>query len=313
MANRKPVLGHLAAFITISIWASTFISIKILLKSFSPVEIMVFRLVIAWLVLLIARPRLFRLSERKQEWLFMLAGLSGVTLYSIFQNIALTYTYAANASVLISIAPFFIAIFSFLVLKEEKPGLRFFIGFVFAILGIFLISFNGRIVLKLNPLGDMLCILAAVAWGVYSVTMRKISGLGYDTLLVTRRVFFYGTLFILPFLGLFDFRLGLDRFASLPNLLNILFLGVIASAFALASWNFALGVLGSVRASVYIYGVPVLTLLAAWLLLSERITWMAGLGVGLILLGLLISEGKLKLKSADKGGRLVEGKISDHL
>ena len=131
MMNRKPALGHLAAFTTISIWASTFISIKILLKAFSPVEIMVFRLVIAWLVLLIAKPRLFRLNKRNEEWLFMLAGLSGVTLYSIFQNIALTYTYAANASVLISIAPFFIAIFSFFALKEEKPGLRFFRWFCF--------------------------------------------------------------------------------------------------------------------------------------------------------------------------------------
>ena len=160
-------------------------------------------------------------------------------------------------------------------------------------LGIFLISFNGRIVLKLNPLGDVLCILAAVAWGVYSVTIRKISELGYDTLLVTRRVFFYGILFVLPFLGLFDFRLGLERFSSLSSLLHMLFLGVIASAFALASWNFAVEVLGSVRTAVYIYGVPVLTMLAAWLLLAERITWMALLGVGLILLGLLISEGKL--------------------
>jgi len=130
------------------------------------------------------------------------------------------------------------------------------------------------------------------------VTIRKISGLGYDTLLVTRRVFFYGILFILPFLGLFDFRLGLERFSSLSSLLHMLFLGVIASAFALASWNFAVEVLGSVRTAVYIYGVPVLTMLAAWLLLAERITWMALLGVGLILLGLLISEGKLSLGSS---------------
>lgn len=297
MMNRKPALGHLAAFATIFIWATTFISIKVLLIEFSPVEIMVFRLVIAYVVLLIAKPRFFRAKSFKDELLFMLAGLSGVTLYSIFQNIALQYTYAANASVLISIAPFFIAIFSFFFLKDEKPGPGFFLGFAFAILGIFLISFNGRIILKLNPLGDVLCILAAVAWGVYSVALRKIGGLGYDTLLVTRRIFFYGTLFILPFLGHFDFRLDLVRFSSLSNLLNMLFLGVIASAFALSSWNFAVEALGAVRTAVYIYGVPVLTMLAAWLLLGERITWMAGLGVGLILLGLLISEGKAKLLS----------------
>lgn len=281
----------MAAIFTITTWASTFISIKVLLGVFSPVEIMVFRLVIAWLVLLAVRPRWLKTHNLKEEGLLMLAGLSGVTLYSIFQNIALQYTLAANASVLISISPFFIAVFSYWFLKDEKPGLRFFAGFLFAMIGIFLISFNGRIELRLNPLGDVLAVLAAVAWGVYSVAMRRISRLGYDNLLVTRRVFFYGVVFVLPLLGLFDFQPGLERFASLDNLLNMLFLGVAASALCLASWNYAVGVLGPVKTGVYIYVIPVITMAAAWLLLGERITWMAGAGVGLILLGLLISEG----------------------
>ncbi len=307
MVNRTPTLGHLAAFLTIFIWATTFVSIKVLLVDFSPVEIMVFRLVIAYVVLLIAKPRFFKSHSLKEELLFMLAGLSGVTLYSIFQNMALTYTFAANASVLISISPFFIAIFAFFFLKDEKQGLEFFISFAIAILGIFLISFNGRIELKLNPLGDLLSILAAVVWGVYSVTMKQISKFGYNNLLVTRRVFLYGTIIILPFLGLFKFQLGLERFASLPNLLNMVFLGTAASAFCLASWNYAVGILGSVKTGIYIYIIPIITMLAAWLLLDERITWMALLGVGLILLGLLISEGKVKLRPMDKGRRLMDG------
>ena len=301
MQARKPALGHLAAFLTIFIWATTFISIKVLLEDFSAVEILVFRLLIAILVLVIAKPRLLKSHSLQHELLLMLAGLSGVTLYSIFQNLALTYTYAANASVLISISPFFIAIFAFFLLKDERPGLRFFIGFGFAILGIFLISFNGRAELKLNPLGDLLSILAAVSWAVYSIALKKISRLGYDNILVTRRIFLYGLAFVLPFLGIFDFRLDLIRFTDLSALLNMLFLGVIASAFALVSWNYAVGRLGSVKTGVYIYVIPIITMLAGWLLLAERITWMAGLGVGLILLGLLISEGRLRPGALVKG------------
>ncbi len=297
MQTNRSLIGHLAAIFTITTWATTFISIKVLLGVFSPVEIMVFRLVIGWLALLIARPRWLKTRNLKEEGLMMLAGLSGVTLYSIFQNIALKYTLAANASVLISISPFFMAVLSFWFLKDEKPGPRFFLGFVFAIIGIFLINFNGRIELKLNPLGDLLALLAAVTWAIYSVVMRKISGLGYDNVLITRRVFFYGVLFVLPFLGFFDFRLGMERFASLPTLLNMLFLGVVASALCLASWNFAVGALGSIKTGIYIYLVPIITMLAAWLLLGEGISWMAGAGVGLILLGLLVSEGRLRLKA----------------
>lgn len=297
MQSNRSLIGHLAAFITITVWATTFISIKVLLTDFSPIEIMVIRLVIAWLTLLILRPRFFKSAGLREELLFMAAGLCGVTLYFVFQNIALTYTQAANASVLISVAPFFIALLSAVFLKDEKLGVHFFLGFVFAILGIGLISFNGQVELKLNPIGDVLCILAALAWGFYSVAMKKISLRGYNNLLVTRRVFFYGTLFILPFLGLFDFRLGLERLASLPNLLNMLFLGVAASALCFGSWNFAVARLGPVRTGVYIYIIPIITMLVSFLVLKERITGTALPGVGLILLGLLISEGRLRSKA----------------
>ena len=64
-----------------------------------------------------------------------------------------------------------------------------------------------------------------------------------------------------------------------------------------ASWNFAVGALGSIKTGIYIYLVPIITMLAAWLILGEGISWMAGAGVGLILLGLLVSEGRLGLKA----------------
>ena len=165
--KNKTLTGHLAAFITILIWGTTFISTKVLLRSFSPIEILFIRFVIGYLALWCACPKSFKPADRKQEGYFVLAGLLGVTLYYLFENIALTYTLASNVGVIISIAPFFTVIFTCVFLREGRPGARFFCGFLIAMAGIFLISFDSGQTLKLNPMGDILAVIAAVLRAIF--------------------------------------------------------------------------------------------------------------------------------------------------
>ena len=290
--ENKASRGHLAALLTILIWGTTFISTKVLLVDFQPVEILFFRFVLGLLALLIVCPRRLTGTTLRQEIVFGTAGLCGVCLYYLMENIALTYTMASNVGVIISAAPFFTAILSHLLLKkEEKLGAAFFVGFLIAMAGIALISFNGS-ALQLNPTGDLLALLAAFLWACSSILTRRISGYGYNTILTTRRIFFYGILFMVPALFLFDFRLELDRFANPVYLLNILFLGLGASALCFVTWNFAVRLLGAVKTSVYIYLVPVITVAASVVILREPFTWMTGAGTVLTLAGLLLSEGK---------------------
>lgn len=294
--------GHLSALLTIIIWGTTFISTKILLVDFQPVEILFFRFVMGLIVLLAVYPHRMKGTTRRQEITFVAAGLCGICLYYLLENIALTYTMASNVGVIISVAPFFTAILSHLFLKrEEKLRINFFIGFVVAMAGIALISFNGT-ALQLNPVGDLLALLAAFLWACYSILTRKISGFGYHTILTTRRVFFYGVLFMIPALFLFDFQLDLSRFANPTYLLNILFLGLGASALCFVTWNFAVKLLGAVKTSIYIYLVPVITIAASVLILHEPFTWMTGAGTVLTLAGLLLSESKLFKKEENQNG-----------
>ena len=224
MAN-STAKGHFAALITILIWGTTFISTKVLLADFQPIEILFFRFLMGLLALLIVYPHRLKETTIKQESAFVAAGLCGVCLYYLLENIALTYTMVSNVGMIISVAPFFTAILSHLFLKhDEKLRANFFIGFIAAMLGIGLISFNGAS-LQLNPIGDLLALLAAFLWACYSILTRKISSFGYNTILTTQRVFFYGILFMIPALFLFDFKLDLSRFANMTYLLNIMFLG----------------------------------------------------------------------------------------
>ncbi|MDT3424866.1 drug/metabolite transporter (DMT)-like permease [Paenibacillus forsythiae] len=293
MDQRKDTAGHLLAFVTILIWGTTFISTKILLVDFAPVEILFFRFLIGYFVLLLLYARPIRTKTFKEELLFMSAGLCGVTLYFLVENAALLYTLASHAGVIVSIAPFFTAVLAHFFLEEEKLTVQFMLGFSLALTGIVIIGLNGSLLLQLNPAGDLLAFLAPAVWAIYSVLMRKISGLNHHTIGSTRKVFFYGLLFMLPVLLLHKFNPGMARFHNPSNLANLLYLGLGASALCFVTWNRAVGILGAVKTSVYIYIVPVITVAASALLLHEQITWATLAGTFLTLTGSYISERKL--------------------
>lgn len=282
----KKATGHLAALVTILIWGTTFISTKVLLVDFEPIEILFFRFILGFLALLIVYPHRMKGTTKRQEAVFAAAGLCGVCLYYLLENIALTYTMASNVGVIISIAPFFTAMLTHLFIKEEKLRANFFIGFVVAMVGICLISFNG-VKMQLNPIGDLLAAAAAVVWACYSVLTRKISVLGYHTIQTTRRVFAYGIVFMIPAPFLFDCRIGAERFTNPVCLGNLIFLGLGASALCFVTWNMAVKVLGTVKTSIYIYLIPVIT---SALILKEKVTVMSGIGTVLALIGLFLSE-----------------------
>lgn len=295
MDKRQVTTGHLLTFITILIWGTTFISTKILLIDFSPVEILFFRFLMGYFVLFLISSRPIRTQSFSEELLFILAGLCGVTLYFLIENIALVYTLASHVGVIVSIAPFFTAVLAHFFLEEEKLNTQFITGFLIALTGIVLIGLNGSFLLQLNPIGDLLAFLAPVVWAIYSVLMRKISELKFPIIGATRRVFFYGLLGMLPTLFLFEFHLDFKRLGEVANATNLLYLGLGASALCFVTWNRAVGILGAVKTSVYIYLVPVITLAASFLILHEKITWATLTGAFLTLIGSYISERKVKM------------------
>lgn len=286
----KKSTGHLAAIFTILIWGTTFISTKVLLVDFQPVEILFFRFVIGFVALLAVDLRRLREVSRRQEMTFMAAGLCGICLYYLLENIALTYTMASNVGVMISVAPFFTAILSRIFIKsEEKLRVKFLVGFLVAMIGIALISFNGS-KLSFNPMGDLLAIAAAFVWACYSILTRKISSFGYPVILTTRRTFFYGILFMIPVLFFWDFQIGISRFTNVTYVVNIFYLGLGASAVCFATWNVAVKILGAVKTSIYIYLVPVITTVTSAIILKEPVTWISAVGTALTVVGLFLSE-----------------------
>ena len=288
--------GHLIALMTVFVWGITYVATKVLLTEFKPIEILFFRFTLGYATLWLLSPRFFAWQGIKQELMFLGAGFCGVTCYFLCENIALTYTTASNVGVITTLAPVFTAILAIFFLKTEKPAKSFYIGCLFSMIGIVLITLNGKFVLSVNPLGDLLAVFACLFWACYSILTKRSSNYGYNIILLTRRFFFYGLIFMLPALYLFDFEWNFSRFNQPVNLLNILFLGVGASAICFASWNYAVKLVGAVKISIYIYLVPILTIINAVLILDEPFTWIAAIGTLFTLGGVLLSEGKIKLK-----------------
>ena len=285
------LLGHSAALFTVFVWGVTFISTKILLEDFHAAEILFLRFAMAFAALYLSAPGRLPGMTPKRRLVLAAAGLSGICLYYLLENIALGYTLASNISVILCAAPMFTALVARFVLRgEEKLGLFFYVGFFVAMSGICLISFSGVSEMRLDPLGDILAIAAALVWAFYACLTRIMGRWGCNIIQVTRCTFGWGLVFMLPCLLLFDLHWDAGRFLKPENVFNLLFLGLCASAMCFTTWNIAVRALGTVRTSLYIYLVPAITVAAAALVLGERLTVMSASGAVLTLAGLFLSQ-----------------------
>ena len=199
-------------------------------------------------------------------------------------NTALEITLATNVSFIVCTAPLLTTILSLWVYKKEKATRGLMAGSLLALVGVALVVYNGSFVLKISPLGDFLTLLAAFSWAFYSLIMRKMSNC-YGITFITRKIFFYGVLTILPAFLIHPWNFDIARLLEPAILFNLLFLGVLASLICFVVWNVVLKQLGTIRASNYIYLNPLFTLVGSAFLLGEQLTIVALMGAILILGG----------------------------
>ena len=282
--------GHGVALFTIIVWGVTFVCTKVLLADFAAVEILFLRFAMAFCVLYAASPGRLPGMTPRRHLAAASAGLTGICLYYLLENIALGHTMASNVAVILTATPLFTALVARFVFRSgERLGARFYLGFLVAMTGICLISFNGSR-LSLNPVGDMLAVTAGLVWAFYACLTSMMGRWGNSPIQITRVTFGWGLLFMLPFMAYFGFSPDTARLLKPVNLGNLLFLGLVASALCFTTWNMAVRSLGTVRASLYIYLVPVVTVAVSVAVLDEPLTFLSALGTALTLAGLFLSQ-----------------------
>ena len=285
MHTMKNYIYHLIAILTVGIWGLTFISTKVLIEhGLSPQEIFLLRFLMAYLGIWFISPRKLFADNWKDELWLLWGGVTGGSFYFFTENTALEITLATNVAFIVCTAPLLTTILFLLIYKKEKATAGLVGGSLLALVGVALVVYNGHFILKISPLGDFLTLLAAFSWAFYSLIMKKMSG-RYRTTFITRKIFFYGILTILPAFILHPWQFSLSGLWQPAVWMNLLFLGVLASLVCFVVWNIILKQLGTVRASNYIYLNPLFTLIGSTVLLDEQFTVMSLMGAMLILGG----------------------------
>lgn len=275
----------LLAFLVVAIWGETFVSSKVLLmEGLMPADIFFYRFTVAYLGLIVLSHRRLWARSWRHEMLLAISGVAGGSLYFLMENMALRYSTASNVAILVGTTPLVTALLLALCYKDERMNGRQVVGSLIAFLGLILVVLNGQFILHLNPLGDALALGASATWGVYSLCMKPLTG-HYDTPFITRKVFGYGLLTILPWFFLVEpLRLDPQLLSHTTVWANLLYLSLVASLGCFLTWNWVLPRLGVVKATNVVYSQCAFTMLISVLILGERITWMAILGT-LILIG----------------------------
>ena len=281
---------HLIVLLIVVVWGATFVSTKVLLfYGLSPGDIFVYRFLLAYAGIWFFGRKQLLANNLRDEFLFMLLGVLGGSLYFIAENTALKITQASNVSLLVCTAPIFTTIFSRLLLKNERLNRYLWQGSLLALAGVALVAFNGRYLLQINPLGDILSLVAALSWALYTILLKRLEN-RYSTLFITRKVFFYGILTILPVFLRTPFNMEAAILTQPAVWGNLLFLGIVASLLCYFLWNLVVKHLGAVRTTNYVYLIPLVTLLTSSIILDETITLLALAGALLILAGVALAQ-----------------------
>ena len=231
---------HLAALFSVAVWGATFVSTKVLIaNSLTPAEIFLLRFAMAYICIWPLSGRRLWASGWRDELTLSVAGITGGSLYFLTENMALEYAPASNVSLIVCTAPVWTAVLLSLLYRGERMTRRQAVGSALAFAGMVLVVLNGRFVLRLSPRGDMLALSAALLWMVYSLVIKRIGG-RYPAVFITRKVFFYGLLTILPVFVFQPFSITSEVLARPAVWGNLLFLGIVASMLCYVLWNAAM-------------------------------------------------------------------------
>lgn len=285
-------VSYLSILGALIIWSSSFVAIKIAYETYPPITLGAARFVAATLILgaLTLLPKNRVRLEKKDILPVSVSGLMGITLYAVLQNIAMQWTSASSATLIIASYPIITLLLETLIYKTKLSAVKA-IGILIAIGGVVILSYVKAEARQQNELlGIVLLIVAGIAWAFYNFLTKKvvnrypsISLLFYQTL--------FGTLFMLP-LSLFERAQW--QAPTLMTFSMMLFLGVFCSVIAFLLYNLGLKKLSPSSVTSMLNLVPIFGVFFSWLLLGERVTLQKVIGGAIVILGVMLSLRKSK-------------------
>jgi len=282
MSRTDPV-ALAAIVVTIFAWASAFPAIRAGLAAFGPLELGAVRFAVAAIpAAIFLAVTLPRLPERNELWRFAVGGLGFVALYTALLNYGELTVSAGAASFIINVSPILTALFATAFLGERFSRMAW-AGTFISFAGIGVIALGEGDHLRFD-MGALLILGAAFVTSANAIAQKPLFK-RHNPLSVAAWNMVIGALALAPFLPA-----GLERaaVADAHGLFAAVYLGIVPSLIAYATWAIALSRLPASRASNFLYCVPPVATLMGFLWLGETPGLLGILGGALALLGVAI-------------------------
>jgi drug/metabolite transporter (DMT)-like permease len=287
MTNTKLLIYSEALFAVI-VWGASFIATKVALQDISPNTVVWLRFLMGVLILgiVVVLRKQFTLPDKKEWGYFALLGFLGITFHQWLQSNALQTSEAGTTAWIVSTTPVFMALLGWFLLRERLEWMKS-LGILLAFIGVLVVVSEGDFasisVGRFGAPGDVLILISAVNWAVFSALSRR--GLkAHPASLMMFYIMLVGWLFT----SVLFFTTG--GAAEIPSLrfngwMAVGFLGIFCSGLAYIAWYDALKALTTAQTGVFLYIEPLVAVVVAFFILGEEITLASLLGGAVILFG----------------------------
>ena len=295
MINNKSILFAFVLLIASSLfWSGNFFTGKIaFLYDLTPFKLSFLRWSLAFLLLLpfTYKKIILDLNKYKKNLPYLIiTSILGVTIFNSFTYLSLQTSMVINSSIMASITPLLIILFSWLIFKTQTYFMQFF-GIILSIIGVLLIISKANLNNLINldfTIGDLWMLAAVFSWGLYSVLLKKIDST-LSQLATLEVMIFIGLIFIFPF---YFFESLNNSFLPKDSneILMITYVAIFASITSFFAWNKGVSIVGANKASLFLHLIPVFSSMWAILFLGEIFSFFHLLGTVFIIFGIVLSN-----------------------
>ncbi len=288
-SNAVSILSVLGALI---LWGSSFVAIKFAYSTYPPLKLAVVRFVVATVILgaLTLLPQNRVRLQKKDIFTVVVCGLTGIMLYAVLQNIAMQWTSASSATLIIASYPIITLLMESAIYKKKLSGIKI-VAILIAIVGVVILSYvkaDSRV--KGELLGIILFVIAGIGWAVYNFMMKSVVN-HYPPITLQFYTTLFGTIFLLP-LALLE--RGQWREPTLLSFSMMMFLGVFCSVVAYLLYNRGLKTMAPSTVTSMLNLMPIIGVFFSWVLLGEQVTLRKIIGGAIVIFGVMLSVKKSK-------------------